>query len=73
MEQDYRIETLVSTFLTHACHAEEIRKKMAEKYKEDFPDSELPPHFKDDVFNLSTALSAMCAEIVILKEKIGNK
>ncbi len=66
MCNDYTIEFLQKTFLTHAEMSDEHRRFSIEQFKQHYPDQELPNHFKDE-FNLSRALFSMCEEIRFLK------
>ena len=68
----YEIESLIKTFSEHAVSAEEIRRKMLEEFKINYPDEPIPDHMKDG-FSLPTALCRMCEEIRNLKEKIWTK
>ena len=63
---DYRIESLGSTFARHADELDNQLKIDIEKYKENYPDSELPVHFQNP-FSIARALSVMACEIEKLK------
>ncbi len=71
MEQDYTLAGLSATFSQHADMAEEHRKFAIEKYKENFPDQEVPPHLLND-FNISRALCVICCELERLKQISGG-
>lgn len=65
-DNDYRIENLAFLFEKHAEQADFNHQQFIKKYREDFPDSELPEHLSNE-FNIARALSVMAAEIEKLK------
>jgi hypothetical protein len=72
MEYDYSIETLVSTFASHAKAQEENLTKCREQYKKIYPADKDPEHLINP-FNLSHSLTCICQEIVNIKKFIGLK
>lgn len=68
---NYSIEDLTKQFSTHAEDFIIQNEKMKKMREGNFPDSDLP-EFLNDPFNLSKALSVMCAEIERLKQIIGK-
>ena len=68
-EPDYSIEAMIPTFAEHAKQADIGWKKQIESYQEQYPDSELPEHFKNN-FNIASALSVICMEIAKLKHEL---
>jgi hypothetical protein len=60
-------------FKEHAEEADKRRMEFKKTHKESFPFEPIPSHLCDDSFNLSTALSIMCAEIERLKSVVGLK
>lgn len=66
MEHDYRLETLASTFGTHADMADAHQEFINKSFAEQNPGQELPEHMKNP-FNVAKALSVMAAEIEKLK------
>ena len=66
-DDEYRIEKLGEVFEKHADRAEAQFKEDVRKFKENYPDSELPDHFKKPHFNIAKALSVMAEEIAKLK------
>lgn len=66
MEEDYSIETLVFTFSQHAKLFEEQNEEIANDFKKNYPNEELPAHMLE-TFNIAKALFVICAEIEKLK------
>lgn len=62
----YKLEDLILKFSEHHNLWSESQKEMISNHVENFPDSPLPEHFKDD-FSLPKALECICAEIINLK------
>lgn len=65
-EPDYTLEGLIKTFHEHAEHSDKHMQENMARFKENFPDAELPDHFKEK-FNISRALAQMAFEIDMLK------
>ncbi len=68
MEKKYTIEELANIFANHAIEADKMRLIDAKKFQENYPDEELPEHFKNS-FNVSHALAFMCSEIQKIKDR----
>ena len=62
MTEDYTIERLEKTFMEHHERCVKENKERLEKFKIDYPDSEIPSHFLND-FSISEALHVICREI----------
>lgn len=71
MNHEYTIEKLEHTFMEHAEKSNRDRKEHLEKFKINYPDSEIPSHLLND-FNIAEALYVICKEINSLKEKINE-
>ena len=67
----YELDELIKTFTKHAEMHDKSNKENIRNFKENYPDAELPAHFKDE-FNVSRALSSMCQEIERLKSSFFN-
>lgn len=67
MTEDYTIENLENIFFNHSQVELKERKERLERYKTDYPDSEVPPHLYKD-FSISEALHVICREINLLKQ-----
>jgi hypothetical protein len=65
-DDDYRIEKLGDLFAEHAIKAEKQHEEDIRKFKENYPDSELPEHFQKPYFSIARALSVMAYEIAKL-------
>ena len=63
---EYTIEQLEKTFLEHYENSIQENNKRLEKFKKEYPDSEIPEHFLND-FHISKALHIICKEINLLK------
>ena len=72
MDKNYTVEALGYTFFKHAEQYDEALKEDIRKFKENFPDSELPEHMKTG-FNVARALSTMACEIEKIKHFLGIK
>jgi len=71
MEQIYSLEFLVLNFDNHSKLADEHLKFAIEKYKENFPDQDLPLSFSEN-FNISKSLSFICTEIQKIKTLLSK-
>lgn len=69
---DYRIQSLGITFSKHADQAEIDAIEMIKRFTENFPQTELPEHFRN-CFNIARALSVMACEIERIKHFLGIK
>jgi len=69
-DNEYSLENLGLTFLKHSKLAEKNLERDIERYRENYPNSSIPEHFKD-VFNLSKALGVLTNEILDLKDKLS--
>lgn len=68
MQYDYRLESLSAIFAEHADRADKCQEDLVKQYREDYPHTPLPDHFKDG-FNIARALSVMACELEKLKNK----
>lgn len=62
----YSIEELEQTFRIHHIRSEKLNIDLIKKFKENNPGKPVPDPFNDD-FSLPLALSAICSEILKLK------
>jgi hypothetical protein len=72
MEQDYRLESLTSTFIVHSEDIERDRIRVKNQIEESDPDDDEFNAWLED-FNIAKALSVMCWEIERLKNFVGMK
>ncbi len=63
----YTVEELKETFLIHHEESKKHSEKVIKEYQKDYPGEPIPDHFYDD-FSITLALSAICDEIIRLKE-----
>ncbi len=63
----YTVEELKETFLLHHEESKKLNKKLIKEYQRDNPGEPIPDPFNDN-FSLPLALSAICDEIIRLKE-----
>ncbi len=70
-DNEYSLENLALTFFKHSKQAEKNLERDIERYKENYPNSPLPEHYKD-AFDLSRALGILTNEILDLKEKMNK-
>jgi len=66
------MEALEITFRDHAVRIETENKVQIQMYKERYPNSEIPEHFKE-TFNLSMALAHMARQIDILTVRLNDQ
>jgi len=73
MKKDiYSLEELAKNFANHAVQYEKYRLEWLEKFKIDYPNERVPSHMKES-FNISSALEAICLEILKLKNSSCEK
>lgn len=66
------IKQLIEIFSAHEIEAEKDRQEALKKFKENYPDEQVPAHMLE-TFNICTAFKVMCKEISDIKEKLGMK
>jgi DNA-binding Xre family transcriptional regulator len=69
-KHDYSIDNLALNFVEHSMEIEKIMEKNIKKFEENNPGEPLPANFLNR-FNICTALSVMCNEILDLKDKLS--
>lgn len=65
-EPDYSMEAITKTMLDHAELTNKIRKSEIERYKEQYPDCEIPENLKEK-FNVYKAVSEMALQIALIR------
>lgn len=64
----YDLDSLIESLLKHHEKAQKVFIDQVERFKRDYPDTELPEHFKEN-FSLPKVLHVICKEIKDLKDK----
>lgn len=67
----YELESLSSVFEGHARAQLKMHSELIVKYREEYPNDELPDHFKDD-FCLPMALKVLVDEVIRLRRELQD-